>query len=120
MIEGRELVQLIAEKADEKKAGDIKILDMEGVSLLADYMIVCSGNTAIQVRAIAQHINEELKKLDQKIYGLEGMSEGHWVLLDFGTVIVHVMRAEEREFYNLERLWSQSRIETWEPTPSGQ
>lgn len=118
MTNGRELALLIAAKADEKKARDIKILDMEGVSLLADYMVIVSGQTAVQVRAIAQFIDEELKKSDQKIYGLEGRNEGHWVLLDYGTVIVHVMREEEREFYNLERLWSQGRVETYEPAAS--
>lgn len=118
MTDGRALVEFAAEKADDKKADQIKIFDVEGISLLADYFLLCSGQTSIKVRAIAQHVEEELTNAGHKLYGMEGMSDGLWVLLDFGTVIVHIMREQEREFYNLERLWSHGRIESWEPKPS--
>lgn len=118
MTEGRALVELAAKLADEKKGDEIKIFDVEGVSLLADFYLLCSGQTSIKVKAIAQFIEEELTKAGHTLYGSEGMSDGLWVLLDFGTVIVHVMRTQEREFYNLERLWSQARVESWAPTAS--
>lgn len=118
--EGRAIVELAAAKADDKKADQIKILDVEGVSLLADYFLICSGQTSIKVRAIAQHVEEELTNAGYKLYGAEGMSDGIWVLLDFGTVIVHVMREQEREFYNIERLWSQGRLENWQPAAANQ
>lgn len=115
MTDGRALVEFAAAKADEKKGDDIRIIDVEGISLLADYYMLCSGQTSIKVRAIAQFVEDELTKAGYKLYGSEGMSDGLWVLLDFGTVIVHVMRTQEREFYNLERLWSQGRSEAWAP-----
>jgi ribosome-associated protein len=113
MSDERALVELAAHKADDKKADDIVIVDMHGVSLLADYFLLCSGQTSIKVRAVASHIEEELTKAGYHLYGQEGMADGLWVLLDFGTVIVHVMRDKEREFYNLERLWGQGRQEHW-------
>ncbi len=113
--EGREIATLAAEKADDKKADDIKIFDVQGISQLADYLVLCSGQTSIKVRAIAQNVEDELTKAGHKLYGMEGMSDGLWVLLDFGTTIVHVMREQEREFYNLERLWSIARVENWTP-----
>ena len=116
MTDGRALVESAAAKADDKKADDIKIFDMQGISMLADYYLLCSGQTTIKVKAVAQHVEEELTKAGHKLYGSEGLSDGLWVLLDFGTVIVHVMRTQEREFYNLERLWSQGHVESWVPT----
>ena len=115
MSDGRALVELAAELADAKKADDIRLFDVEGISLLADFGLLCSGQTSIKVRAIAQHVEEELTKAGHKLYGSEGLSDGLWVLLDFGTLIVHVMRTQEREFYNLERLWSTGHVEAWAP-----
>lgn len=121
MDEGRRIINMAAAKADDKKADDIKIIDVTGVSQLADYYLVCSGQTSVKVRAIAQHIEEELTNAGHRLYGIEGMSDGLWVLLDFGTAIVHVMREQEREFYNLERLWSTGKAESYRPaeTASG-
>ena len=115
MTDARAVVEQAAKLADDKKADNIKILDVEGVSLMADYFLLCGGETAIKVRAIAQYIEEELTNAGHKLYGMEGLSEGHWVLLDFGAVIVHIMRNQEREFYNLERLWSQGKMEIYRP-----
>ncbi|HEY9722978.1 MAG TPA: ribosome silencing factor [Oscillatoriaceae cyanobacterium] len=116
----RAIVEMAAAKADDKKADQIKILDVEGISMLADYFLVCSGQTSIKVRAIAQFVEEELTNAGHKLYGMEGLADGVWVLLDFGTVIVHVMREKEREFYNLERLWAQGRVENYEPAAANQ
>ena len=115
-VDTRALVELAANKADEKKGDDIKLFDVQGVSMLADYYLLCSGQTTIKVKAIAHFVEDELTKAGHKLYGSEGQHDGLWVLLDFGTVIVHVMRTQEREFYNLERLWSHGRAETWAPT----
>jgi ribosome-associated protein len=115
MEEGRRIVEMAAAKADDKKADDIKLIDVTGVSQLADYYMICSGQTSVKVRAIAQHVEEELTNAGFRLYGIEGMSDGLWVLLDFGTCIVHLMRTQEREFYNLERLWSQGKVESYQP-----
>ena len=104
------IATLAAQAADEKKAQAIVLLDLEDISMMADYFVLCNGNTPIQVRAIAQHIEEKLTAAGYKLYRSEGMQQGRWVLLDFGTVIVHVMHEHEREYYNLERLWSQGKL----------
>ncbi|MFN3429516.1 MAG: ribosome silencing factor [Candidatus Sericytochromatia bacterium] len=114
MDEGRRIVDMAAAKADDKKADDIKIIDVTGISMLADFYLVCSGQTSVKVRAIAQHVEEELTNAGHRLYGIEGMSDGLWVLLDFGVCIVHVMRQQEREFYNLERLWATGKVETFQ------
>lgn len=106
---------MAAAKAEDKKADDIKLFDLNGISLIADRVLLCSGQTTVKVRAIAQYVEEELTKAGYTLYGSEGWSDAVWVLLDFGTVIVHVLRTEEREFYNLERLWSQAPVAAWAP-----
>lgn len=119
-VESRALVELAADKADDKKADDIKIFDLQGISLMADYILLCSGQTTVKVKAVAQYIEEEVTKAGYKLHGSEGWAEGVWILLDFGTLIVHVMRDKEREYYNMERLWSQAKIESWQPAEQKQ
>lgn len=114
-VDSRTLVALAANKADDKKADDIKIFDLQGISLMADYILLCSGQTTVKVKAVAQYVEEEVTRAGYTLQGSEGWAEGVWILLDFGTLIVHVMRDQEREFYNLERLWSQAKIESWQP-----
>lgn len=107
----RAISNVAAQAADEKKAKAIVLLDLEEVSTMADYFVLCSGSTPIQVRAIAQHIEDKLTEAGYKLYRpVEGMAVGNWVLLDFGVVVVHVMLDREREFYGLERLWGQGRM----------
>ena len=101
-----ELWRIAAEAADAKKADAIVVLDTQGISTYADYMIVCEGNSLRHVRTIADGIAEAVTHAGLKIYGREGKREERWVLLDLGTVIVHVMTPRDRHFYNLERLWS--------------
>lgn len=111
----REIVELAAAKADEKKADDITIFHLEGQSTVADWTLVCSGQTNVKVRAIADFVDNELMKAGLTRYGVEGLQDGLWILLDYGTVIIHVLRQEEREFYNLERLWGQLPSEKYAP-----
>ncbi len=101
---------LAAQAADEKKGQAIALIDLQSVSLMADYFVLCNGQTPIQVRAIARHIEDKLAEAGYQLRRVEGMHEGRWVLMDFGAVIVHVMHEHEREFYNLERLWNQGRL----------
>lgn len=104
-----DITKKIAEKivvaAEDKKARDVRILDVEGISMVTDSFVVCSANSNTQVKAIADHIEEELGKDGVKMLHKEGYREGRWILMDFGTCIVHIFVEEEREFYNLERLW---------------
>lgn len=89
----------------EKKATDIVLLKMGGVVSYADYFLICGGRSDRQVRAIAQSIEEELKKLGHRTLGIEGVSQGKWVLLDYGDVIIHIFQESVRRFYDLEGLW---------------
>lgn len=88
-----------------KKASDILILDVRGLTSVADAFLICSGRSNRQVSAIAEHIHVTLKKEGIYPLSLEGGSEGHWVLLDYGHVIIHVFYEPIREFYDLEGLW---------------
>ena len=109
-----EMSQAICKAASDKKARDIVIMDMKGISSSRDYFVVCSANTATQVRAIADNIEEELAKEGVAFNHKEGYREGEWVLLDFGDVIAHVFMQEAREYYALERLWGDAELTTYE------
>lgn len=101
----------IAEKimvaAENKKATDVRILDVEGISMVTDSFVICSAQSNTQVKAIADNIEEELKNDGIAMLHQEGYREGRWILMDFGTCIAHIFAEEEREYYNLERLWSE-------------
>ena len=85
---------------------DIVVLGMRDASSITDYFLICSGGSERQVRAIADAIDEELGPLGLASLGVEGYREGHWILMDYGDVIVHVFSQETREYYDLERLWA--------------
>lgn len=100
------LVQSIAQAADERKGGDITILRVTDVSPLADYFVIVTGFSKVQVRAIANSIEEKAAAdWQRKPRKSEGLGEGTWVLQDFGDVVVHIQMPHEREFYNLEAFW---------------
>jgi len=90
----------------EKKAKDLIILNIKGLSSFADYMIICSGRSDRQVQAIASSIGENLKKSGILPLGIEGEKIGKWVLMDYNDVIIHIFYEPTREFYDIERLWS--------------
>ncbi|GMG76070.1 MULTISPECIES: ribosome silencing factor [Priestia] len=104
MIE-RELLSLVVEAADDKKAIDIVALNMEGISLVADYFVICHGNSDKQVQAIAREIKEKAHEQGISVKRLEGFEQAKWVLVDLGDVVVHIFHKDERGYYNLERLW---------------
>ncbi|MFN6561717.1 MAG: ribosome silencing factor [Nostoc sp. ChiSLP01] len=102
----QKLAAIIAEAASERKAGDILLLRVADVSYLADYFVMMTGYSRVQVRAIAQAIEEKVEtQLQRRPLRTEGKAEGSWVLQDYGEVIVHIMMPKEREFYNLEAFW---------------
>nr|HID58261.1 ribosome silencing factor [Desulfobacterales bacterium] len=92
-----------------KKAIDLTILDVRGVASFADTFIICSGRSNRQVSAIAEFIESYLKDRGIKPLGIEGLREGHWVLMDYGDVIIHVFHEPVREFYDLEGLWADAK-----------
>ncbi|MCP3742614.1 ribosome silencing factor [Rossellomorea sp. BNER] len=99
------LIQLAYEAADDKRAEDIVVLDMKGISLIADYFLICHGNSDKQVQAIAREIKEKADEFGLTVKRLEGFDEARWVLVDLGDVVAHIFHKEERSYYNLERLW---------------
>jgi ribosome-associated protein len=100
------LARRIVELAADKKAADIVLLEIHGLTTVADYFVICSGASERQLGAIADGIIEGLREEGVRPIGREGASTAHWLLLDFGAVIVHVMAPQERDFYQLERLWA--------------
>ena len=96
----------VVELAEDKKASDIVLLDVHALTSLADYFVICSGGSERQLGAIADGIAEGLKADGILPLGREGGAGAHWVLLDFGAVVVHVFAPPERDFYQLEKLWS--------------
>ena len=100
-----ELTKAIAQVLDKKKAIDIKAIHITEYSIVADYFIVASGTSNTHVKSLADDLEFEMSKLGVEPDHIEGRATG-WILLDYGSVIVHVFTPESREYYNLERLWS--------------
>lgn len=100
-----ELARRAADLALDKKAYDIKILDLRNVSSVCDYFVICSADADVQVRAIADHISDEMDAEGNRCWHREGYKSLRWVLLDYVDVVVHVFQREVRDFYALEDLW---------------
>lgn len=105
-----DLARRIVELAEDKKAADIVLLDLGELTTLADAFVICSGGSERQISAIADGIVEGLREEHVRPIGREGTPASHWVLLDFGSVIVHVFTPPERDYYQLERRWSEARV----------
>ena len=104
-----EIARRAVEFAEDKKAADIVLLDLSGLTTLADYFIVCSGGSERQLGAIADGIVEGMRAEKIRPIGREGTAVSHWVLVDFGAVVVHVFTPPERDFYQLEKRWSEAK-----------
>ena len=103
--EAFEMAKIAKVALEDKKGEDIKILDLNGLSNIADYFIIGSGNNPNQIRAMADSVDEMLHKAGYKLLHAEGYSSGIWILLDYGSLLVHVFDKEQRSFYSLERIW---------------
>jgi ribosome-associated protein len=101
-----ELAHRIVDVASDKKASDIVLLRTAEITTMADYFVIASGRSDKQVQALSNAIVDELRDDGIKPIGVEGLSSARWVLLDYGSVIVHLFAPDEREYYGLERLWS--------------
>lgn len=105
-----ELIDRICRAADDKKAHDIVTMDMREIMPSTDYFVICSAQTATQVRAIADNIEDQLHDAGVDFSHKEGYNEGEWILLDYGDVVAHVFREVNREYYALEELWSAAEL----------
>ena len=104
-VQAKEMAKIAYHALDEKKGEDIRIIDIVGISVLADYFIIANGSSESQVQAMVDNVEEEMHKAGYSLKQREGYGSGNWVLLDFGDVIVHVFDKENRLFYDLERIW---------------
>lgn len=113
----REKVSICAREAAARKAEDLVILDVEPLTSLADYFVICSGKSSRQVQAIADHVIGKMRESGIQPLNIEGVQSGHWILLDYGDLIMHIFYSPVREVYDLESLWADAqRVDPeWQP-----
>ena len=104
-MNSKELARMACEALEDKKALDVKIIDIEQVSTLADYFIIASGTNRNQVQAMADNVEEVLGRAGYEPKQIEGYQTGNWILMDYRDIVIHVFDEENRLFYDLERIW---------------
>ena len=104
----KELADAIAEVLDSKKGRDIKVLHVEDKTVIAEYFVICTGNSSTQIKALAGEVEYQMGFCGIKPYGMEGYAEASWILIDYTSVIVHIFNRDTRDFYKLEKLWSEA------------
>lgn len=118
-MDARARALLAAHAAADKKADDVRVLDLREITLIADYFVIASGHNPQQVQAIADHVRERLADAGSRPLGVEGYAAARWILLDYGDVVVHVFHADERVYYDLETVWGDAAEVELEPAPGG-
>lgn len=104
-LDAEEKARLMAATADAVRAEDIEVLDLRSLTIIADYFLICTGKSSIQLRAIADRIEEKMRDAGIRKPRMEGYQEATWILLDYGDVVAHLMAADQRDFYRLEEFW---------------
>lgn len=104
-MDSKQLAKLAMEAMEDKKAEDIRIIDISHISVIADYFMIANGSNKSQIQTIADHVAEVLAKAGHPVKQVEGYQSANWILLDFQDVIVHIFDKENRLFYDLERIW---------------
>lgn len=99
------LLEIAYKALDDKRAEDIVVLNMENISLLADYFLICNSNSDRQAQAIAREVQDKAQENGYEVKRVEGFDSARWILVDIGDIVVHIFHKDERAFYNLERLW---------------
>ena len=118
MNQSKEMTKLAIAALEDKKANDVRVIDIAGVSVIADYFVIASGSNTNQVQAMADSVREALGRAGHEPRQVEGYGSANWILMDYGAVVVHIFQAETRSFYDLERLWKDGRqLETAEFLP---
>tara|TARA_B100000609_G_scaffold171656_1_gene146749 strand:+ start:9941 stop:10396 length:456 start_codon:yes stop_codon:yes gene_type:complete len=111
-IDSRELALKICEWVHDKKGRNLRLYSVAEACSYADYIVICSGTSDRHISAMADDIKVSAKKFGRTLIGTEGANQGHWVLLDFGDLVVHLFYEPVREYYELDRLWSDHRVST--------
>jgi ribosome-associated protein len=109
-LNSEQLSYLVAELTLEKKADEVIIMDLREITSITDYFVICSGDSDFQIKAICDHIREQLEQKDIKIWHIEGYQALNWVLIDLVDVVIHIFKPEVRDYYALERLWGDAKI----------
>ena len=110
MTDAKKMALLACEALEDKKASDIKVIDIEQITTLADYFIIASGSNQNQVQAMVDNVDEQLGRAGFYAKQLEGTKNSSWILMDYGDVIIHIFDEENRLFYDLERIWRDGKI----------
>ena len=105
-MQGADLARKIAQLLYDRKAKDILALKVDHLMVITDYLVLATGSSALQTHALMDHLDQELSALGVQPRRIEGQQAARWIVMDYGTVIVHIFHPEDREFYRLERLWS--------------
>ena len=105
MSKAKEMAKLAYTALDDKKGGDIIVLDISAVTTLADFFLIAHGENSNQVQAMANEVQEKLGRAGYECRNVEGYMTANWILMDFGDIVVHVFSKEDRRFYDLERIW---------------
>jgi ribosome-associated protein len=109
--DSQELIDTIAQAMLDKKAEDVTVLDVRGLTTLTDYFVVCHANADVQIKAIANSVMEKVKEeLGEDEWRKEGLDTRRWVILDYVNVVVHIFNKQQREYYGLERMWNDAKI----------
>ncbi len=106
----KKMAAIAVEALDDRKGEDIRVIDISGISTLADYFIIAAGTNHNQVQALADNVQEKLGRAGYMTKNVEGYDSANWILLDFGDIIVHVFDSENRLFYDLERIWRDGKL----------
>ena len=111
MLDSLDLAHDIVDAVESKKAENIVLLDLRPDAIIADFFVICTGNSDRQIKAVAEGVREAIKEKHQRLpVSVEGESHSGWVLMDYGDVLVHIFGEEEREFYDLEGFWKQANV----------
>jgi len=112
----QKMLEQVVSIVEDKKGGDISLLNLKGISMVTDYCLIVTGNTTTQVKSITNHLEEKLPEMGVPVFHLEGLPAAKWVLMDCGgDLVVHVMTPDQREFYQLERLWKDAGVVSFDP-----
>jgi len=104
-MDSKNLAKLACDALAEKKAGDVKVIDIKNISVIADYFVLASGDNQNQLQAMREAVDESLYKAGVSVKQVEGNANSTWILMDYGDIVVHIFSEEDRSFYDLERIW---------------
>ncbi|HEY8500392.1 MAG TPA: ribosome silencing factor [Clostridia bacterium] len=109
-VDLKEKYDCIINTLHDKKAKDVRVIDIQQLTTIADYFIICSGTSTTHIKTLSDEVEKKLKEKDIKPLRREGYNSARWVLMDYGDIVVHIFHEEDREYYNLEHLWQDGKI----------